>query len=734
MSQLVGRLAQAIPGGVSLLQRGAGVRAGARAPIFMLHRVLPAGAPCYDPEMALDVEAFAALLAWLVERFEVVGLEQVPERLRTRQRRPVCVLTFDDGWRDNFEHAFPLLQRYGLPATVFLPAGFIGTGRHFWQERLFFALRRLRPQPGAAAALAAVGRGFPWCPLLPAGELDPGRLRTILLRRASSEAETFVAALEAVAGPGEGRAEPAFMDWGQVREMQAGGIVFGSHTVNHTLLRVEPPGAAAGELLQSRQVLERELGHPVTAVSYPWGGMSPFTRRQAAAAGYSLAVTTVPGLANAGSHPLELPRIPLSNACLGWPARRARFGPGTLNVHLMRARFARPQPRPVALSRDAVGSGERLRIGVLVDNPTRWADVPDGYLAGSELQLRHTLEALDPGFFDLEFYFLRMPAGGLPSKLPWPSFAAAPAAAGRAAAVMGLRRLLRERRPAMVQSMFMASTFLGVPAAWLAGVPGIVCARRNAGYWKRWHHRVGLRVINRMATAWQTNGAAIERMLAGAERVRPSAIEILPNWLDLARFQPAGPAARTAARTALGLPAAGLIVVCVANYNPVKNLECLISAAALVASRLAEVSFILVGEGPERGRLAAAVAAHGLGTCLTLAGSSTQIDRYLAAADVGVLASRSEGSSNAVLEYMAAGLPVVLSDIAANRELADEELFPVGDAAALAAALLRLADPEARARQGTRNRRRAEQYGGALYDERVQGHYLRVAQGARRTR
>ncbi len=738
LSQLAGRFATVLPGGRGVLSRAAGGARADRAAIFMLHRVLPDPGQCYDPEMVVSLAAFEAFLAWLREHYAVLPLEELLGRVQRTQRRgqPACALTFDDGWVDTFAHAFPLLQRWRLPATVFLPLQYIGTDRRFWQERLYYRLQRLRAHSGAVASLRAVGQSFAWCPELQAADLDFPALRARLVRRSSPEAEAFVERLgEATELPLEltGR---AFMNWDEVRLMQDAGIRFGSHTLDHTLLRCAPPAAAAEELRRSRRALSEQLGEPVTTFSYPWGGLSPFTRAQVREAGYSLAVTTRPGLVRASSDAWLLPRIALSDAQLGWGAAPApaaavaavpRFRPATLQVHLARARGQRTATSGPGVGGAAAGP-ERLRLGFLVDNPQSWADQPQEHLGGSELQLLRLLEALDPEHFAVELYFLRAPAEGLPTRQPWPCFAAAGHGAGRLATILGVRRLLRQRRPAVVQAMFQDSIFLGVPAAWLARVPSILCARRNAGYWKRWHHRAALRVINRMANAWQVNAEPIAAMLQSDEGVSAAAIEMVPNWLDLERFHPASRAERLAARQRLGLDEEALVAVSVANYWPVKRLDTVVAAAAQVCRARPEARFYLLGEGPERAGLTAQIEGLGLAEQVRLTGAVETVEQYLAAADVGVLSSSSEGCSNAALEYMAAGLPLVLSDVPGNRALAAGTLVPVGDAAAWAKALLRLAaDPTARAQQGRAHRIRAEQYGGGAFQARVQSHYTRVA-------
>lgn len=722
VSQATARAVAALPAGTAMLHRAAGLHEPRRAPVFMLHRVLPEIGECYDPEMAVSTDVFAHFLDWVTAHYEVVRVAEVKARLNEGSARPACALTFDDGWVDTFEHAFPLLQQRGLTATIFLPVAFIGTQRHFWQDRLQSALRALSCAADSAERLRRVGDQFAWCADLGTDDLDFHRLRRLLTRRASPEAEAFVEVMEQTAGI-TGPRQRRFMNWDEVRQMQRAGFEFGSHTLQHTLLSWAPPAEAARELEESRRQLQEHLGTEVRSFSYPWGGFSRFGHAQVRAAGYSCAVTTRMGLVRADTDAGQLPRLALSQAQLG-ALSQGCFHPPTLLVQLARARRAPPAPASTV--------PQPLRIGFLVDNPEAWGEPPQGHLGGSELQLLRLIEALDQNYFQPELYFLQPPASGLPTQLPWPVWGPRHSLQGRWRTIAHLRDLLRQQRPDIVQSMFVDSTFLGVTAAWLAGVPAILCARRNAGYWKRWYHRAALRIIDRMATSWQVNARVIAEMLQKQESVPKNAIEIVPNWIDLQGFHPASPAERQEARRRLGLGAEDYIGVCVANYSPVKNLGVLVSAAARLRTRMPQLRLLLVGDGPERDRLQQEIAANRIGDRVRLEGTSDQISVYLAAADCGILPSRSEGCSNAVLEYMASGLPTLLSDIPANRCLADQALFPVGDAEALADRLAELAEaPPLRAQLGERNRRRAEQYGGTAFASRVQGHYLRVAASGR---
>jgi glycosyltransferase involved in cell wall biosynthesis/peptidoglycan/xylan/chitin deacetylase (PgdA/CDA1 family) len=720
-AQRLGQAISMVPGGRRLLHRA--TRAGWRPAgvIFMLHRVLDDPQQSYDPELAVSTTAFRAFAAWIRAAFVPVPLAELLPRLqqKTAARLPYCALTFDDGWEDTYRLAFPILQQHQLPATVFLPVDFIGTARRFWQEVLAEQLHRLAGQADGAERLAATAAQFPWCPPLTAADLNFRRLRARLMLRASNEAEEFVAALAAPGTPpATGR---TFLSWENVATMQAAGVTFGSHTLDHTLLRCASPAEAERQMRQSREQLQERLREKVNALSYPWGGLSPLTRAQAAAADYQWALTTQPAWVQPGSDPLRLPRIAISGAQLGGKPDSA-MQPEMADLRLLRVRRRRA---PVAPQQTAM---RPLRIGFFIDNPAAWRKEANRSVGGSELQIRHQLEALPPAYFAPELYFAKAPAAGLPADMYWPAFVASQSR--RRTSLWGLFRLMRRRRPDLVFSLFPDSLFRAVPAAWVARVPTIISARRNAGYWKRAHHRLVLKVVNRMISCWQVNAIPIAEMLEREEGVPANSIEILPNCLDLKRFAPATRASQAAARRQLDLPEQAWIVVSVANYREVKNLPLLVEAAARVAPTLPRALFLLVGTGPLRESLGEMITRLGVEAHVRLLGESAQIPTYLAAADVGCLTSSSEGCSNAALEYLAAGLATALSDIPANRALTPEGLFASGDPEALAGLLRQLAaDPAAAAAMGRRHRRRAEQYGGMAFAERVQSHFLRAAGG-----
>jgi glycosyltransferase involved in cell wall biosynthesis len=287
---------------------------------------------------------------------------------------------------------------------------------------------------------------------------------------------------------------------------------------------------------------------------------------------------------------------------------------------------------------------------------------------------------------------------------------------------------LRAWRPDVVQTFFRDATYYGTLAARLARVPTVMCGRRNAGHWRRRLDKLGLKVVNRLTDSWQCNSRAVAEDLKATEGIPAERIEILPNAVDLERFSPPTPDQRLWAREQLGLSSGAPVFVAVANLTPVKDPGTLIEAAWQVRQTLAASQCLVLGDGPLRSNLEGLIERRGLGGTVQLIGNRSDVRPYLAAADIGLLTSRSEGSSNSLLEYMAIGLPAVLSDIPANRELVNGLFFSPGNPNDLAARIIDLwNNSDLRAAMRSEYRARAVEYGMDAFAKRVQSYYSSFA-------
>lgn len=294
-------------------------------------------------------------------------------------------------------------------------------------------------------------------------------------------------------------------------------------------------------------------------------------------------------------------------------------------------------------------------------------------------------------------------------------------------------RYLRRNRFDILQSHFRDSNIVATLSGKLAGVHAIIATRRNQGYWHNRLELILLKLLNPFATHFLVNAQAICRHVETVEGVPSRKIEIIYNGLMLDDFSSDRERVRGELRTALGIGSDAPVVTLVGNLRPVKGIDVLLQAARRVLDRYPQARFLIVGEGPERERLTALIRSLNIAFAVQLLGKRTDVAQILAASDIGALSSHSEGLSNAVIECMAAGLPVVCTDVGGNPELVQDGvngyLAPPGDSEAFAYGLLRLLDhANDMKHMGERARTRAYE----LFDinrcvERTEAFYRRAA-------
>lgn len=300
-----------------------------RAVVLTYHRVLPAtdlARSFSHPAIVVSPAVFERHMAVLNRHFVCLSLQEFGARMQRRDfaAGAYCLVTFDDGWRDNYTYAFPVLRKTGTPAVIFVPTGYIGSGRLFWQERLGHLLARVCDQPSVAASKVLEERGWAHLPGLPPAQRIAAIRSTIreLKRKDYAEIDRVVADLECVLGTPLGDPEPdTYLDLAQMRTMAEHGIEFQSHAESHRVLTRLEPAQVAQELAESGRWLREHLGVPTRAIAYPNGDHSPEVRRLAAEAGYEFGFTTVNGCADPDADRYAVRRINLNEAAAGNEAR-----------------------------------------------------------------------------------------------------------------------------------------------------------------------------------------------------------------------------------------------------------------------------------------------------------------------------------------------------------------------------------------------------------------------------
>lgn len=258
-------------GGAALLRR---LPAWRGLLVLNYHRIGDPDATPYDRDLfSADHHAFAEQIAHLARACDVVSPEDIGAIRRHRYGRYVLV-TFDDGYRDNYELAYPVLRSYGVPATFFVCTGFIDRPHLAWWDEISWMIRTTEVSA------------------LPAGEWFPAEIpltdnRHVAVRAALARYKELPGArtgeyldhLRATTGRFHADRDIAslWMTWGMVREMRAGGMTIGAHTVSHQLLGRLPVVEQEREIAKSRERILAETGTSPIAFAYPVGSRTAFT-------------------------------------------------------------------------------------------------------------------------------------------------------------------------------------------------------------------------------------------------------------------------------------------------------------------------------------------------------------------------------------------------------------------------------------------------------------------------
>lgn len=288
--------------------------------IFMLHHVRPARGDAFQPNRHLEItpDFLDATLAHVRARgLDIVTLDEARRRLIERDfaRRFAC-FTFDDGYRDNRDHALPVMRAHGAPFTVYVATDFAeGSGRLWWValERVLARAEAIEIERDGGALRLGTGDAEA---KQAAFRAVHGWLRSLPDDRAVQEALSRLCARHGIDDAAIAR--ELCLSWDELKGFAAEPLVaIGAHTLSHCNLAHESEADAAREMAESRARIEAALGKPVAHFAYPYGDRDAAAAREfalAARLGFSTAVTTRPGMLfpESAGHLTALPRVSLN--------------------------------------------------------------------------------------------------------------------------------------------------------------------------------------------------------------------------------------------------------------------------------------------------------------------------------------------------------------------------------------------------------------------------------------
>jgi peptidoglycan/xylan/chitin deacetylase (PgdA/CDA1 family) len=291
---------------------------GARGIIFALHRVRPYEHKSFNPNLGLEITPEfldAAIIRTQAHGLAFVSLDEALARISSKDDENFAVLTFDDGYRDTVENALPVLEKHGVPATIFITSGFADRSACPWWLTLEAAIRAV---PSIMFPDSNHVLGFATDTII--GKRNAfNAIRALILKRPPHMIQSIMRDIAEQAGLNPAViCDEACLPWQDIAALAKNPLIaIGGHTVSHPVLAYCTAPEAMLELVRSRALTEEHIGKPVRHFAYPNGDPSSAGQREfsmARALGFASALTTRPGLVYADHKKwtTALPRVSLN--------------------------------------------------------------------------------------------------------------------------------------------------------------------------------------------------------------------------------------------------------------------------------------------------------------------------------------------------------------------------------------------------------------------------------------
>lgn len=257
----------------------------------------------FDSCPSVTVNNFELILTHVKNSYQLVPLNYLCDHLDSSTQ--LAAITFDDGWRNNYTDAYPVLKKHDIPATIFVTTGKIGSNKSFWQQRLGAIFHKAKNGDENARQVL-----FNLADIDQSNDLTKEFFFSNILRWKSLSVDTVEEKLSQYTSQRPTEKERVFLNEKEIQLMSNEGLVaFGSHTENHVILTNESFSKVCSELSDSRVKLEKITGNKTTMFSYPNGSVNNSVLKLAKDAGYQIGCTTQVSCIGPKVDKMLLPRI-----------------------------------------------------------------------------------------------------------------------------------------------------------------------------------------------------------------------------------------------------------------------------------------------------------------------------------------------------------------------------------------------------------------------------------------
>lgn len=295
--------------------------------VLMYHRVLPENIRSNSLShgaISVSTTTFENHIQYIRNNLHPISFTKFNDKIIAGEqfKDNSCLVTFDDGWYDNYRHAFSILKKYNMPAIIFLPTAYIDQKKLFWQENLtalfLKSVEMFRINNNIDDEIKNIVKKRDIRYLYESDKLVQREYVSILVQEIKSEEYDEIASIQIKleqllygsksGNYKQGDTERQFLKWSEIKEMRKFGIEFGSHGVNHLILTKQDVNVDH-ELNDSKMVIEEKIGERIGSMSYPNGNYNRTIIEKTASNGYAVGFSTEFGYNRSDANPYNIRRI-----------------------------------------------------------------------------------------------------------------------------------------------------------------------------------------------------------------------------------------------------------------------------------------------------------------------------------------------------------------------------------------------------------------------------------------